>query len=166
LVDRPTHHIVRNKILAENTEITFLKTYKDFIFNFNMLDANIAYCLRTCNRQSQDNSFEKWFKMTFDKKLKKLLNIAKGKIPQKEFNEFSNRMEKCRKWRNLVVHASWEWKGSFDSPIYYCAREPFNQEGDLSVQEFQDKLFFLDKTAKLFSELRPQLQYGEENISQ
>jgi hypothetical protein len=124
-----------------------------------MLDRNMAYCLRYINRQSPENSnFEKWLKMTFDQKFKKLFSIAKDKIHQKKLNEFSKRMEACRNWRNVVVHAEWDWKEWLSPPIHYHAPEPFNQKGSLSVKEFQDKLFYLNETAEFFRALRPFLE--------
>jgi hypothetical protein len=130
--------------MTEHKEIVFLRTYKDFIYKFNMLDRNMAYFLRDCMRSVQGNSStDKWHKVTFDQKLKKLLSIANKSIPERQYKILSQKLEECRLLRNVVVHGHWEWREFLDEPILYHTPEPFNQEGSLTVKAFQDKLSFL-----------------------
>lgn len=65
--------------MAEESEIVFLRTYKDFIYAFNMLDRNMAYFLRHCLKgKSKDRVGNKWLKVSFDQKSKKIQKIAKS----------------------------------------------------------------------------------------
>ena len=82
------------------------------------------------------------------------------------YDDFSSKIEECRRMRNVIVHGNWEWRGFLDSLILYHAPEPFNQQGSLKVREFQEQLCFLEKTMELFSNLRPVIERGLLNNSQ
>lgn len=44
-------------------------------------------------------------------------------VSTKGFVKFIDLVEKCRNWRNVVVHGAWEWKGFHNPPIFYHAHE-------------------------------------------
>ena len=145
--------------MTEDPEIVFLRAYKDFIYSFNMLDRNMAYCLCICSKNGKENkSIWKWHKVTFDQKLKKLLSIAKKNVSDKQYNILSQKLEECRRLRNIVVHGHWEWREHLDEPIHYYAPEPFEQKGSLTVKTFQDKLSFLEEACRFFRDLRPSIE--------
>ena len=145
--------------MIEDSEIVFLRTYKDFIYYFNMLESNMAYCLRYCFRVKQENnSVEKWHKASFDQKLKKISMIAKKNIPKEQYETLFQKLGECRQLRNVVVHGHWEWKDFLDEPIHYHAPEPFNKNGSLTVKAFQEHLSFLKETFQFFMDLRPAIE--------
>jgi hypothetical protein len=145
--------------MTKNSEITFLRTYKDLIYYFNMLDRNMGYCLQLCMRSGRNSRASgKWLKLTFDQKLKKILLLAKQASSESVFEVWSQKMEECRRMRNIIVHGHWEWKDFLERPIHYDASQPFNQEGSLTVEEFQDQLSLLHEASELFSKLRPVLE--------
>jgi hypothetical protein len=145
--------------MTKDSEITFLRAYKDSIYFFNMLDRNMGYCLRWCMRSGRNNhASKKWLEVTFNQKFKKIQFLAKEASSEALFEEWSQKMEECRRMRNIIVHGHWEWKDFLERPIHYHAPEPFNQEGSFTVEEFQDQLSLLHETSKMFSKLRPVLE--------
>jgi len=153
--------------MTKNSEITFLRTYKDSIYYFNILDRNMGYCLRWCMRSGRNNRVsEKWLKLTFDQKFKKILLLAKKASSEAAFEVWSQKMEECRRMRNIIVHGHWEWKDFLERPIHYHAPEPFNQEGNFTVEEFQDQLSLLHEASELFSKLRTVLEEAADQEAQ
>jgi hypothetical protein len=148
-----------DRMMTKDSEIMFLRAYKDFIYYFNMLDRNMGYCLRWCMCSGQNNrTSQNWLEVTFSRKFKKILFLAKEASSETLFDSWTRKMEACRRMRNIIVHGHWEWKNFLDRPIHYHAPEPFNQEGSFTVEEFQDQLSLLLETSELFSRLRPVLE--------
>jgi len=150
-----------NRIMAEASEIVFLRTYKDFIYSFNLLDRNMAYFLHYCLKGKAKYIIgNNWLKVTFDRKSKKILKIAEGIVSETIYDDFANKIEKCRHMRNAIVHGTWEWKGFLSLPIHYHVPEPFNEKGSLSAEEFQEQLHYLEGTMELFMDLRSIIERG------
>src|SRR5688572_3946564 len=56
----------------ERAELLFLRSYKDAIMYFNMLDRNLAYCLRWASKVDGSNvDIVAILALSFDRKLKK-----------------------------------------------------------------------------------------------
>lgn len=147
--------------MAEESEIVFLRTYKNFIYTFNLLERNMAYFLHHCLKgKCKAGGGNIWLKVTFDQKSKKIQKIAKGIVSETIYDNFSGKIEKCRHMRNAIVHGNWEWKSFLSSPIHYHAPEPFNEKGSLNVEEFKDQLRYLEGTVELFRDLRAIIEKG------
>ena len=104
-------------------EIIFLRTYKDFIYYFNMLERNIGYCLRYCLKQSCNENPDKWLSVSFNSKVKKILSLAKEVGVEDKFSEWSSDINTCRHLRNIISHGNWEWIAFLEKPIQYHAPE-------------------------------------------
>lgn len=121
----------------------------------------MAYFLSHCLKgKTKDVIGNNWLKVSFDQKSKKILKIAEGIVSETIYENFTNKIEKCRHMRNAIVHGSWEWKGFLSSPIHYHAPEPFNEQGSLSVEEFKEKLHFLVDAMELFNNLKLIIEKG------
>ena len=81
-------------------EIDFLRTYKDFIYYFNLLDSNIGLSIRYCLALTKPEESEKWLTKSFDKKITKVLSLAKEGGLDAEFKEWHINVEECRILRN------------------------------------------------------------------
>jgi hypothetical protein len=139
-------------------EIIFLRTYKDFIYYFNMLERNIRYCLRYCLKQSCNENPDKWLSVSFNSKVKKILSLAKEVGVEDKFSEWSSDINTCRHLRNIISHGNWEWKAFLEKPIQYHAPEIENGQGEFTTAEFKSKLTFLIKVSETFSEIRTPLE--------
>ncbi|WP_269527235.1 hypothetical protein [Coraliomargarita parva] len=147
-------------------EIEFLRTYKDFIYHFNLLDRNMGYCLRYCLQRNGNESPEKWLSQSFDSKRKRILGLADEHDLNETFSEWNSRLEGIRHFRNIISHGAWEWKRWLSEPIHYHAPEIENGKGTLSLDAFEDKFFELKKCADEFSDIRTSLEISVEKMTQ
>ncbi len=143
--------------MKTENEIDFLRTYKDFIYYFNMLERNIGYCLRSCLK-SQSMKPEKWLKVSFDSKIKRILKLAKEVGVDDKFSVWSSDINECRHLRNIVTHGEWEWREHLDKQILYHAPEINNAQGEFTVAEFESKLTFLKAVFETFMKIRAPLE--------
>lgn len=139
----------------EESEIQFLRTYKDYIYLFNMLERNIVYCLWHANRGSDVDRFSKY---SFDEKARRLERLVKANGLEEPFGGWLASVERCRKTRNRIVHGSWEFRQWLDKPIRFHIPAPVEEQGELSMGEFVEELEALKKTANEFSRLRRQYE--------
>lgn len=140
--------------MSTDDEITFLRTYKDFIYYFNMLDRNIGFCLRRCMTLRGTRNAERWLSVSFDSKVKQLLRLAKECGVADAFASWSSDLEKCRHLRNIVAHGNWEWHEFIDKPIQYHAPEIDDGEGSFTNDEFTARLIFLIGVSETFQKAR------------
>ena len=139
-------------------EIEFLRTYKDFIYHFNMLDRNVGYCLCYCLQREGNESPEKWLYQSFDSKRKRILSLANENELSEEFNEWDSQVEKIRHFRNIISHGAWDWNWWLPDPIHYHAPEIENGKGALSLTAFKQKFNELKNCAYEFSDIRTSLE--------
>ena len=137
------------------SELHFLRTYKEFIFVFNMFERNIGYCLRHC---VQNRNPKKWLEVSFDAKVKKLMLLVASVNLTEKFSGLHEDLEKCRRLRNVLVHGEWRWKENQPKPIHYHCPEIENEEGYISNSEFDTRLVFLKSVFDNFDRLRDQLE--------
>ncbi len=142
---------------SEN-EIIFLRTYKDFIFYFNMLERNIGYCLSCCLKSYGNKNSDKWLVTSFDSKVKRILKLAKRMGVDEKFCTWNSDIEECRHLRNIIVHGNWEWHEFSDKPIRFHAPEIENGKGEFTNDEFKSKLNFLKIASETFAKIRTQLE--------
>lgn len=152
--------------MTSGKEIEFLRTYKNFIYTFNMLDRNIGYCLRYCSKRALQKNPEKWISASFDSKIRKVIILAKSFDLDTVFSEWHSNVEKCRYLRNIVAHGHWEWLDYLEKPIHYHAPEIKNGKGSFTVDEFQEKLIFLQDVGESFREIRKSLELACEKLVQ
>ncbi len=139
-------------------EIIFLRTYKDFIYYFNMLERNIGYCLRYCLKSSCNETPDKWLSVSFNSKVKKILSLAEEVGVGDNFSAWSSDINICRHLRNIISHGNWEWRDFLEKPIQYHAPEIENGKGEFTTAEFKSKLTFLKEVSETFSKIRTPLE--------
>ena len=139
-------------------EFTFLRTYKDFIFYFNMLERNIGYCLRKCLALRGNVNADRWLSASFDSKVKRLLGLAKETGVADTFSVWISDLEECRHLRNIVAHGSWDWAEFLDAPIQYHAPGIIDGKGCFTNEEFKSKLTFLIGVFETFRRIRTRLE--------
>ena len=147
-------------------EITFLRTYKDFIYYFNMLERNIGYCLRYCMTAFGTMNPDRWLSASFDSKVKRLLALAQETGVADTFSAWSSDLDDCRHLRNVVAHGNWEWMEFLDAPIQYHAPEIEDAKGGFTNEEFQSKLTVLIGVSETFQKTRAQLEAACEKQAQ
>lgn len=143
--------------MKKDNEIDFLRTYKNFIYYFNMLERNIGYCLRYCLKPHNMNS-DKWIYVSFDSKIKRILSLAKKVGVDDKFSQWKLDINECRHLRNIVTHGRWEWREFSNKPIQFNAPEINNGKGEFTNTEFESKLTFLKAVSHTFSEIRALLE--------
>ena len=151
--------------MKTENEIDFLRTYKDFIYFFNMLERNLGSSLRFCARTTGHKTPEKWHTANFEKKIKKFMSLAKSNDLGAEFEDWHTKVQKCRHLRNIIAHGEWLWREWLEKPILYHAPDFPNGEGSFTTQEFMEKLNFLKEVLESFQELRTPLEQAERNAS-
>ena len=139
-------------------EIRFLRTYKDFIYFFNILEGNLGYCLRYCLSKKGNQNPEKWLSASFDSKIKRVMALAKQHGVSETFSVWHTEVQACRHVRNIVSHGYWEWKWWLPEPIYFHAPEIENGEGQFTMEEFQLKLVYLKNVSEKFHTIRTILE--------
>ena len=139
-------------------EIDFLRTYKDFIYFFNMLECNIGYSLRYCTERTKNKNPGKWLDASFDSKIKKVVKLVNAHKLETVFHDWLSDVEKCRHLRNIVAHGHWEWRENLERPILYHALDIPKGQGSFTVEEFQLKLRFLQDVGTSFNKIRAQLE--------
>ena len=154
------------KIMDTENEIIFLRTYKDFIYYFNMLERNIGYCLRYCMKSRGNVNSGKWLSASFDSKVKRILRLAKESGVDDKFSAWSSDIEECRHLRNIVTHGNWEWREFLDKPILFHAPEIEEGKGQFTNDEFKSKLTFLIKVSDTFRKIRTPLEAACEKQAQ
>ena len=152
--------------MNKDNEIGFLRTYKDFIYYFNMLERNIGYCLRHCLNLLNNMKTDKWLNVSFDSKIKRILSLAKEVGIDDKFSAWSSNINDCRHLRNIVTHGEWEWRGFSDKPIQFHAPEISNGKGEFTVAEFEAKLTFLKNVSDTFREIRTPLEIACQKYAQ
>jgi len=148
--------------MNDEGEIEFLRTYKDFIYYFNMLERNIGYCLRNCSTKEGSQNPKRWLSASFDSKIKKVMSLAKKYGIHKSFSEWHAQVEECRNFRNIISHGEWDWKWWLSKPIHFHAPEIENGKGAFTTEEFQEKLVSLKKISKVFSTISTPLCFAVE----
>lgn len=139
-------------------ENKFLRTYKDFIYYFNLLDRNLGYCLRYCMSRRADQRPEKWLSVNFDSKVKKIIALAKENGLQETFSEWHVLVQECRHLRNIVSHGRWEWRRRQPRPISYSCPEVEAGEGFFTTEEFQAQFLRLRHAFETFDKIRTPLE--------
>ncbi len=152
-------------INTEN-EIIFLRTYKDFIYYFNMLEHNVGYCLRNCMKLRGNIHPDRWLSVSFDSKVKRICKLAKEYGIDDKFSAWSSDIEECRHLRNIIAHGSWEWKEFLDKPIQFHAPEIESGRGQFTNDEFRSKLTFLKKVSETFRKIRTLLETACQKYTQ
>lgn len=146
-------------------EIDFLRTYKDFIYFFNMLERNLGYSLRFCAQATGHETPEKWHSASFEKKIKKVMALAKSNDLGKSFDDWHAKVQKCRHLRNIIAHGEWEWKEWLEKPIHYHAPDFPDGKGSFTTNEFVEKLNFLKEVLESFQELRTPLEQAQQDAA-
>lgn len=147
-------------------EIEFLRTYKDFIYHFNMLERNIGYSLRHCSSKKGNQNPEKWHSATFDSKVKKIISLATEHGIYDVFSDWHAQVQECRHLRNIISHGSWEWHWSHQEPIHFHAPEIEDGEGRFTTKEFQERFIYLKQVAETFGTIRTPLEIAVEKAAQ
>jgi hypothetical protein len=153
-------------MMNTENEIIFLRTYKDFIYYFNMLERNIGYCLRRCMGLRGSRNADRWLSASFDSKVKRLLRLAKDCGVADAFSAWRTDLDECRHLRNIVAHGNWEWKGFLDRPIHYHAPEVEDGKGSFTNDEFKSRLTFLIEVSETFRKTRTQVEAACERQAQ
>lgn len=136
-------------------EVGFLRRYKEAIYYFNMLDRNMAYCIRAARqRAGTESAVRKIHAQSFDTKLGKINSIIKAKDRVADYHDFSELAEQCRLLRNRLVHGHWEFKDWLKKPIHFHVPSPLEESGALTHEEFAVQTAIFEQTLTLFNQKR------------
>ena len=139
----------------ERAELLFLRSYRDAIMYFNMLDRNLAYCLRwAAESAGRSASLSVILALPFDRKLKKVVALIRRKKRKSEYAEFLSLAEECRKMRNKLVHGHWEFVPRLEQPIRFHVPAPFEEKGGVTQEEFSGLAASFGRANSLFRKLR------------
>src|SRR6266540_1347197 len=123
--------------LSKSPELVFLRGYRDAITHFNMLDRNLAYCLRWASiYDGREVDLMSVLSCSFDKKLKKIVRLIESRDRQAEYGDFLVLAEQCRTLRNKLVHGDWKFVPHLPKPIRFHVPAPFEEEGYMTEREF------------------------------
>lgn len=137
------------------SELRFLRQYKDAILHFNLLDRNLAYCLAWATRpMNAGPDFAKAFCLSYDRKLRRIASLIKSRNHEEAYRDFSSLAEQCRLLRNRLVHGRWEFKAWLEKPISFHIAEPFEESGRLTQEEFAAQTRIFRKAVNLFNRRR------------
>lgn len=152
--------------MSSKGEITFLRTYKDYICQFNMLERNIGYCLRYSLKRKGNATQEKWLSASFDSKVKRIIALAEELKLQGVFHPWHQEVKTIRVFRNIISHGDCDWQDWLPKPIRFHAPEIKNGECELTIEEFKQKLHQLQNVSNVFSEIRKSLELAIEKNTQ
>ncbi len=103
---------------SETQETMFLRSYKDAIMLFNMLERNMASCLRAASaRTGVDGDIARILEFPYDKKLRKIKVLISKSGFDAQYESFLALAEKCRLFRNRLVHGHWEFVEFLEAPV-------------------------------------------------
>lgn len=123
--------------------------------HFNMLDRNMAYCLRQASSNSEHAvSLKSVFSFAYDKKLKKIQTLIRERKRESEYSDFLNSAHQCRSLRNKLVHGHWEFVPCRHKPIRFEVPAPYEEQGYLTQDEFSAQGDFLQHTNSMFVQLQ------------
>ena len=138
-------------------ELRFLRAYKRAVSSFNILDMNMALCLRwTSLRADKEADLDRFLALTYDKKFKKIQSLIKKKGQESAYKEFIRLAEECRLWRNKLVHGEWELILFGDKDVRFHVLAPTKEEGSFTHEEFEALADMIENTHTEFSRLREQ----------
>ena len=122
---------------------------------FNMLDRNLAYCLRWASASDGRNAdLSVILALSFDRKLKKVVALIRKKKRKAEYAEFLSLAEECRKTRNRLVHGHWEFVSRLERPIRFHLPAPVEEDGGVTQSEFSALAATFGRANSLFRKLR------------
>lgn len=143
----------------QELELQFLRTFKDYIYYFNMLERNIVYCLSHAIRGGDYNSkVDKFSRLSFDEKMRKLKKLIKRNEIEDVFCKWFESIEYLRKKRNILVHGQWEFIWWIEKPILFDVPSPMKEKGELTIEEFKKEFEVIKKATEDFNLLRSQYE--------
>ena len=148
------------KTLPEDLELQFLRTFKEYIYYFNLLERNIVYCLSYPNhRNDYSLTVDKFNKLSFDEKVRKLKRFIKRNELEDIFSKWFESVEYLRKKRNTLVHGQWDFRWWLEKPILFDIPAPIKEKGELTIEDFKKEFEVLKKAAEDFSKLRSEYEF-------
>ena len=148
--------------MNDEGEIEFLRTYKDFIYYFNMLERNVGCFLRNCSRIEGIKNPDKLLSVSFNSKVKRVISLADKYGLHASFYDWYVQVEGCRRMRNIISHGQWEWHWWKTEPIYFHAPDIEHGEGTFTPEEFREKLVYLKNVSKIFHKISRSLAVAVE----
>lgn len=146
----------------ENLELQFLRTFKDYIYYFNMLERNIVYCLSHATKGDDYSSkVDKISSFSFDKKRRRLKNLIKRNEIENVFAKWFESVEYCQSMRNKIVHGHWEFNSFLKAPIQFDISAPTKKKGAYTMGEFIKEFEKLKKVTEDFSQIRSKYEIKE-----
>jgi hypothetical protein len=150
------------KTSPEELELQFLRTFKDYIYYFNMLERNIVYCLSYAIRGGDYNSkVDKFSRLSFDEKVRRLKKLIKKNEIENIFSKWFESIEYLRKKRNTLVHGQWDFRWWIEKPILFDMPAPIKEKGELTIDEFKKEFEVLKKVNQDFCDLREKYEIKE-----
>jgi hypothetical protein len=139
----------------DSPEVLFLRSYKDAIMFFNMLDRNLAYCLRGASSSAgAEVDLLTVLSYPYDKKLKEIKSLILKRGRESEYSEFLRLAEQCRTLRNKLVHGHWAFVARLPKPIRFQVPAPYQEEGYLTQDEFSAQAALCQRANSLFVKLQ------------
>lgn len=149
------HFAEEMKDAPDAMELRYLRAYQGFIYQFNMLDRNIAYCLASARKRPDESAtIERFLSFSFDQKVKKLKALVGRSGIELPFQEFFSIVEHCRIMRNKIVHGNWEFGDFLDGPIRFHIPAPVAERGSYTLDSFERELEQFKAAIRVFFELR------------
>jgi hypothetical protein len=150
------------KTSPEELELQFLRTFKDYIYYFNMLERNVVYCLSYAIHGGDYNSkVDKFSRLSFDEKVRRLKVLIKKNEIENIFSKWFESIEYLRKKRNTLVHGQWDFRWWIEKPILFDIPAPMKEKGELTIDEFKKEFEVLKKVNQDFCDLREKYEIKE-----
>jgi hypothetical protein len=132
-------------------ELAFLRAFKDAIMSFNRLDRNLAYFIRYLEeRDGRNRDLLKILSHSFDTKLKRVRTLIERSDLSQRYQGFLEMAEGGRQLRNRLVHGDWRLMEHLRKAVLYSVPAPLAEIGQLTIEEFQEQVVFLDRANSLF----------------
>jgi hypothetical protein len=144
-------------------ELAFLRAFKDAIMSFNRLDRNLGYFIRYMEeREGRNRDLLKILSHSFDTKLKRVRTLIERSDLSQRYQGFLEMAESCRQLRNRLVHGDWRLIEHRREAVRYSVPAPLAENGELSLEQFQEQVALLDRANSVFLSLQKQYPLNPE----
>ncbi len=147
------------KTATDDSELQFLRIYKDYIYCFNLLEGNIVLCLSHARKEGEFSAtVDKYRKYSFNENVKRLKQLMKRNGLYENLYEWFQLLEKCRLMRNKIVHGEWLFRYWLEAPILFDIHFPEKEKGCYTLNKFATELELLNKVIEDFNKFRIQYE--------
>lgn len=143
------------KTVSDSPELLYLRKYQQAVMSFNRLERNMAFCIGWAARSvPRDVDMAAIHSYSYDKKLRKIRLLVREKKLETAYTDFLDSAERCRLFRNKMVHGDWQFVAHLEQPIRFHVLAPHEERGSFTQEEFAARVDDVEAIGSLFSKLR------------